>query len=1095
MKLFTALKTIAVSAAVVALCAPAAHGQLKVTEGTETIPTYVPNAPNPMPRFYEGENHQGVQRRLYPYAFDDGLTMNKQDVDYPMVFVENDFIRMAIAPGQGGRIYYAYDKTNGYNWFYHNEVVKPSLIGMVGNWRSGSLAWGYPHHHGPTTVENMEYVIEKNDDGSQTVWINNTERLQRANVLIGYTVYPESSLVEMTIVPRNPTEVTDSFLFWANPAVRCDSAYQVIFPPSVKYVTYHGKRDMTAWPIADSRFTGYDYTGLDISYWDNTRTSVSFFSWDPREDYFGGYDHKAKAGTAWVGNHYIMPGMKYWADGNNPSGLETNNGLTDNSGRYIELMAGFYTDNQPDYSWLQPYETKLGTMIWFPIRELDGLKYANRNGALNYFMGEGSVDLRLNTTMAHKAARVVVSKGAEEVFAQTLSISPAEPRKVDVKLPAGVGEMDITFTLLDDKGELLYTYTPADHVTPDPGRPETLAAFPQPKDVESVEDLYLIGLRIDQFHSTQDPMPYYEEALRRDPGHSQTNVQLGIKAYKDSNWEAAEKYFRTAADRVTARYTRPRDCEALYYLGATLRHLGRYEEAYDWLYRASWDADWHTASYYQLAQMDCERGNYDVALDHVNRSLTTNTENIAALNLKGVILRHLGATAAAEEHLVAVIEKTKINNMAMNELILLGSAKGDLAELSRWMKDDQQAYLELASEYMQSGQWQEAYDVLARIEAKGNTYPMLYYAAGYMKQQMGDNDAAKAYYVKGSQMPHDYCYPFRAEESKMLLAAIEMVPTDAKAPYYLGNLYYEHQPQKAIELWERSRELDNTFYITHRNLALAYKDIEQDYAKALESITRANQCNSSDPRLLFETDVINNLNGLSAKEKYEFLIKNRKTAEKHYETLLRLITRAVEYGKYDEALDLLDNNDIIESEGAREKQSAYLNSYALKAWNLLGRGRASAALDVMKKALDYPVGLYGRAQYAQLYYITAVAYEKKGDKVKANEYYNMAINDVEIGRGSDREYLYYIGLAQKALGKSADAEATFKSLLSNADSAGASQFGGTRTASVTQQAQEYYLNGLGQLGLGKSAEAKAAFTKALELNSGLIWARTLGGIK
>ena len=169
--------------------------QLKVTEGTETIPTYVPTAPNPMPRFYEGANHQGVQRRMYPYPFDNGLTMNKQDVEYEMVFVENDYIRMAIAPQQGGRIYYAYDKTNGYNWFYHNAVVKPSLIGMVGNWRSGSLAWGYPHHHGPTTVENMEYRIEKHEDGSQTVWINSQERLQRANILIGYTVYPNSSLV------------------------------------------------------------------------------------------------------------------------------------------------------------------------------------------------------------------------------------------------------------------------------------------------------------------------------------------------------------------------------------------------------------------------------------------------------------------------------------------------------------------------------------------------------------------------------------------------------------------------------------------------------------------------------------------------------------------------------------------------------------------------------------------------------------------------------------------------------------------------------------------------------------------------------------
>jgi hypothetical protein len=139
-----------------------------------------------MPRFYEGRNHQGVQRRVYPYPFDDGLTTKTADADYPMIFLENEYIQLKIAPEQGGRVYAAYDKTNGYNWFYENHVVKPSLIGMVGNWRSGSLAWGYPHHHGPTTVENMDYEIEEHPDGSKTVWINNTDRLQRVNVLIGY---------------------------------------------------------------------------------------------------------------------------------------------------------------------------------------------------------------------------------------------------------------------------------------------------------------------------------------------------------------------------------------------------------------------------------------------------------------------------------------------------------------------------------------------------------------------------------------------------------------------------------------------------------------------------------------------------------------------------------------------------------------------------------------------------------------------------------------------------------------------------------------------------------------------------------------------
>jgi len=1084
------ISTIILAAALVLGAAVPCYAQLKVTEGTETIPTYVPTAPNPMPRFYEGANHQGVQRRMYPYAFDNGLTTNKQDVDYDMVFVENDYVRMAIAPQQGGRIYYAYDKTNGYNWFYHNAVVKPSLIGMVGNWRSGSLAWGYPHHHGPTTVENMEYRIEKHGDGSQTVWINSQERLQRANVLIGYTVWPDASLVEMTIVPRNPTEVTNSFLFWANPAVRCDENYQVIFPPSVRYVTYHGKNSMTSWPIADSYFNRHNYTGLDISRWENTETSVSFFSWDPREDYFGGYDHRLKAGTAWVGNHYVSPGMKYWADGNNPSGLKTNEGLTDDSGRYIELMAGFYTDNQPDYSWLQPYETKLGTMVWFPIRELDGLIYANRDGAMNYFLTGNRLDVRLNTTRAHKSARLSVEASGKEVFSRNLSISPAEPQKVDVSLPAGVGEQDLAILLYNEKGEVLLRYAPAEHPEPDYDRPEPLTSYARPDDIASVEELYLTGLRIVQFHSTMDPMPYFEEALRRDPGNAQVNNQLGIMAYQDSNWEKAEQYFRKAVERVTARYTRPRDCESLYYLGLTLRRLGRPEEAYDMLYRASWDADWHTASYLQLAQIDCEREDWDNALDHVNRSISTNTENLVALNLKGMILRKKGARTEAVSFLQGVLDKAKIDHMAMNELCLLG--RGDRAELDRWMRDDPQAYLELASAYIMAGAYGDAGDVMQHIIDKGCTYPMVFYARGYCAEMSGDADVAALNYKKGSQAPHDYCYPFRAEEIEMLQHAIASDPADAKAPYYLGNLFYEHQPERARTLWETSRSLDPSFYIVHRNLALVYKDIDQDYPKALESIRKAVSCNASDPRLLFETDVINDLNGLTAKQKYDFLIANKKTAVKHYETLLRLITRAVENGNYDEALNLLDNNDIVESEGAREKQSDYLNSYALKAWDLLRKNRGKQAADVMQKALDYPVGLYGRAQFSQLYYLAGLAAKKKGDTAAAQAYFNKAANDVERGTGADRQYEYWSGLALQELGDVAAAQELYRGMTGTANEGNVinGQFGG-RTSANARLAQNEMTAGLGWLGLGDKVQAREHLQKALDANSGNIWARKM----
>ncbi|MHC5117759.1 MAG: hypothetical protein ACYSQY_11990, partial [Planctomycetota bacterium] len=47
---------------------------ITVEESSLVIPTYMVDPPNPMPRYYEGNTHQGVQRRIYPYPMNDGLT-------------------------------------------------------------------------------------------------------------------------------------------------------------------------------------------------------------------------------------------------------------------------------------------------------------------------------------------------------------------------------------------------------------------------------------------------------------------------------------------------------------------------------------------------------------------------------------------------------------------------------------------------------------------------------------------------------------------------------------------------------------------------------------------------------------------------------------------------------------------------------------------------------------------------------------------------------------------------------------------------------------------------------------------------------------
>ena len=59
------------------------------------------------------------------------------------------------------------------------------------------------------------------------------------------------------------------------------------------------------------------------------------------------------------GNPHTNPGAKLWSWGNNEFGMFWNDVLTDDDGQYVELMFGAFSDNQPDYSWLHPYETKL----------------------------------------------------------------------------------------------------------------------------------------------------------------------------------------------------------------------------------------------------------------------------------------------------------------------------------------------------------------------------------------------------------------------------------------------------------------------------------------------------------------------------------------------------------------------------------------------------------------------------------------------------------------------------------------------------------------------------------------------------------------
>ncbi|MEK6756035.1 MAG: tetratricopeptide repeat protein, partial [Bacteroidota bacterium] len=446
----------------------------------------------------------------------------------------------------------------------------------------------------------------------------------------------------------------------------------------------------------------------------------------------------------------------------------------------------------------------------------------------------------------------------------------------------------------------------------------------------------------EQFYNPAiEPYPYYEESLKRDPGDCRANTALGVLYLKRGMFREAQEKLQRAVERATRSYTSPKDGEAFYYLGVALRAQGKSDEAFDAFFKATWSAAWQAASYYALAELESWKGNFPKALEFLDRSLSSNALNTKALNLKAAALRKLGRFDEAQRIASSVLALDPLDFWAGNEFYLAKSptatkknASPELKALTATMRGEVQSYLELAVDYGNCGFWDEATDVLSRLvrsnEKPRATFPMVYYYLGYLWERKGERAKALEYYNLASTMPTDYCFPFRIESIDVLQRASSANPKDARAPYFLGNLFYDLQPENAIREWEKSRSLDSSFSIVHRNLGLAYARIENNVNKAIVSLERAVACKPDDPRLYLELDQMYEAGGVPAEKRLALLEKNHSTVLGYDDALAREIVLYVQLGRYDQAIDLLENHHFHIWEGGGMIHDVYVDAHLLR---------------------------------------------------------------------------------------------------------------------------------------------------------------------
>lgn len=963
------------------LAAGSGRGQVKVWSEPLVLPTYEPAPAERNPIFLEKRVFQGSSGRVYPLPFIDRVSAEPVMRAWRAVQIENDFLKVTVLPELGGRIYSATDKINGYDFVYRNPVIKPALVGLAGPWLSGGIEFNWPQHHRPSTYMPVDHTIEESEDGSCTVWLSEHEPMNRMKGMHGVCLHPDKAYIELRVRLYNRTELVQTFMWWANVAVDVHERYQSFFPEDVTHVADHAKRAMSTFPLCQDHYYGIDYgmrakkgvpaseqppqfrpTGEapenDLRWYANIPVPTSYMCVNSRHDFFGGYDHAANAGLVHVANHHISPGKKQWTWGSHEFGYAWDRNLTDPDENgvhhpYFELMAGVYTDNQPDFAFLAPGETKSFSQFWYPIRDIGPVHEANTEAAVSLVVDGSTAAVGVHALARLPAATVRLNRGCECIGEWCCDIDPAAPLSKSVTLPAGTSPGELALTIFDASGCEVLVHRPYT-ASEDDVLPESASEPPPPTEIESVEELFLTGLHLAQYrHATRRPELYWREALERDPLDSRSNNAMGLYHLRRAEFDLAEKCFRNAIARLRRRNPNPYDGEAFYNLGITLRHLGRLDEAYDAVFKSTWNAAWRAPGYHALAEIDASRGHWRVALAHVEDSLRFDSDNLRARNLMAICLRRLGSDGVAD---VLIDETLTIDPLDIWAQDLRGMK----------LPFDTRTIMDLALDYARIGDLDRAIALLETQSGKesAGTAPLVGYHAARFARMLGQEQAAAAYRRKAKEANGNYSFPCGLDDVAALQAAIEADPDDPKARYYLGNLFYDSRRHgDAIALWERAAELDPDFPTAWRNLGIGYFNVFNDPDRAIDAYDRAYRAAPGDARVFYERDQLWKRVGrtpaqrLAELEANSALVAGRDDLTVELSALLNLV------GRSEQALAVLLGRQFQPWEGGEGMAlGQYVETRLALGRKAVRRGDAEAAHAEFRAALDPPKSL-GEARH------------------------------------------------------------------------------------------------------------------------------------
>jgi tetratricopeptide (TPR) repeat protein len=967
-----------------------AAAQVRVWQGTLTLPTYEEAAPDLNPPFDQYAN----SRFNYPYTLRDNLTDRHTDHAWRAVFLENEYLNCSVLPDLGGHVYTCTDKISGQPMFYANPSIKKAAISYRGAWAAFGIEFNFPVSHNWVSLSPVDFAFGTKDDGSASVTVSNIDRVYGMQWSVELVLRPHSTVLEERVTLNNRDDVRHRFYWWNNAGVQVWDDSRIEYP--MRFTASHGFREVTTWPV--------EADGTDLSIIKNqTKGPVSSFVHGSREPFMGVWHPHTNTGTAHYADYAQLPAKKIWSWGTDPDGLDWRKTLSDNDSAYVEVQAGLFR-NQETYAFLEPRQTIRFSEFWMPVRDIGGISRANLTGVVHLSRKQTALVTGLNVNQAVPGATLRIALGNGTIFQERADLVPqhAWTHEVTNADPS----RKYTFELRDAHGTVLlsqtegeYDWTPIEemHVGPQP-------AYQIPDPERRNEDDWLqLGNEQELNGNLLGALQSYQRGLDKFSESFDLNKASGRLYASMLRYQEAKQRLEPVHSRDTS------DSEISYYLGIAYEGIGENRQSHESYEAAARMPEFRAAAGIRLAELLAREGNLRLPESYLQLATDAAPDDLRSA-----------------EELIAVLEeegqKEKSQKLAGEWLVRFPQSQFLLEQLGKpdlhHLGDDANRVLNVASEYMRLGMFSQALAVLSRDypaavadesepgQLPPDKHPLIAYYRGYCQEKLGHSGAGD--FNAAAKLSTDYVFPSRAEDLQVLTAALNSNAQDASAHYLLGALYFSKGvTDQALAEWDRARKLDPQIRALHASLGRALLREKNDPEQAL--IVFQEGLHNDPQNLALYTGIDQALSILEhpPKERVAALDRYPNLASAPTSLVYELILNLAEAGEFERAAMLFHNRFFPREEGGTNVRQVWLEVQIQHALSMAQKGECSDATNTVDD-LPRPVpdlaftrdGLESFLQSARFSYLIGNVYKSCKVRDKALSMFKQAAGKSSFGEAA-----------------------------------------------------------------------------------------------